>query len=105
VDFFGIGGWEILLILIVALIVLGPGKLPEIARNIGKTVRALRKTTSDLTSAVTRELNAEEERLSEAKRSLESLALPPAQPPDTVAPPAVKTSANPADGEASPKDE
>jgi len=32
-DFFGIGPWEILLIIIVALIVVGPGKIPEIART------------------------------------------------------------------------
>ena len=56
-DFFGIGGWEILLILIVVLIVVGPGKLPEIARTMGKTIRAIRKASSDLTTAVTRELD------------------------------------------------
>ncbi|OGO31934.1 MAG: twin arginine-targeting protein translocase TatB [Chloroflexi bacterium RBG_16_56_11] len=57
-DFFGIGGWEILLILIVVLIVVGPGKLPEIARTIGKTMRAIRKASSDITTTVTRELEA-----------------------------------------------
>lgn len=55
-DFLGIGPWEILLILIIALIILGPGKLPEIARTMGKTVRAIKKASADLTTAVTREL-------------------------------------------------
>ncbi len=55
--FFGIGTWEILLVLIVALIIWGPGKLPEIARKLGQTVRALRKASSDLTAAVTKELD------------------------------------------------
>jgi sec-independent protein translocase protein TatA len=59
-DFFGIGPWEILLILIVALIVVGPGKLPGIARTMGRTVRAIRRASSELTSAVTRELEAAE---------------------------------------------
>jgi len=54
--FFGIGSWEILLILVVALIIWGPGKLPEIARTLGKTVRALKKASFDLTTAVTREI-------------------------------------------------
>ena len=54
--FFGIGGGEILLILVVALIIWGPGKLPEIARTMGKTVRALKKASFDLTNAVTKEV-------------------------------------------------
>ena len=53
---FGIGTGEILLILVVALIIWGPRKLPEIAKTLGKTVRALRKATFDLTTAVTKEI-------------------------------------------------
>src|SRR4030042_319145 len=55
-DFLGIGPGEILLILILALVIFGPGKLTEIARTLGKTVRAIRKASSDLTTTVTREL-------------------------------------------------
>jgi Tat protein translocase TatB subunit len=56
--FLGIGTWEILLILILALIILGPGKLTEFARTLGKIVRAIRKASTELTTAVTRELEA-----------------------------------------------
>jgi sec-independent protein translocase protein TatA len=59
-EFFGIGAGEIILILIVALIIWGPGKLPEIARTLGKTVRILKKATYDLTSEITREIDQEE---------------------------------------------
>jgi len=59
-DFFGIGPWEILLILVVALIIVGPGKIPGIARTMGRTVRAIRRASSELTTAVTRELEAAE---------------------------------------------
>jgi len=59
-DFFGIGAGELLLILVVALIIWGPGRLPEIARTLGRTVRALRKATFDLTTEVTKELDKEE---------------------------------------------
>ena len=55
-DFFGIGTGEILLILILALIILGPGKIPEIARTLGRTIRAIKKASSDLSTTVTREL-------------------------------------------------
>ncbi|MBA7660533.1 Sec-independent protein translocase protein TatB [subsurface metagenome] len=57
--FFDMGLPEILLILIVALIIWGPGKLPEIARTLGKTIRALRKATTDLTTTITKELAME----------------------------------------------
>ena len=53
----GIGSWEILLILILALIILGPSKLTDFARTLGKTVRAIKKASADLTTAVTREMD------------------------------------------------
>jgi sec-independent protein translocase protein TatB len=65
-DFFGIGFGEILLIVIVALIVMGPQKMPGVARTIGKTIAAFKKASSDLTSQVTSELEIEEKRSSEA---------------------------------------
>ena len=59
-DFFGIGFGEVILILLVALIIWGPKRLPEIARTLGRTARALRKATYDLTSQVTKELDIQE---------------------------------------------
>jgi len=58
--FLDMGLPEILLILIVALIIWGPGKLPEIAKTLGKTIRSFRKATSDLTTTITKELDMEE---------------------------------------------
>jgi len=54
--FSGIGILEILVILVVALLVLGPNKLPGVARTLGKTVRAVKKASADLTVNITREL-------------------------------------------------
>jgi TatA/E family protein of Tat protein translocase len=45
---FGLGMQELLLILAVALLVLGPKKLPEIARALGKATREFRRATDDL---------------------------------------------------------
>jgi Tat protein translocase TatB subunit len=45
---FGIGMPELLLILAVALIVLGPKKLPEMARSLGKALAELKKSTEEL---------------------------------------------------------
>jgi sec-independent protein translocase protein TatA len=59
-DFLGIGGWEILLVLIIALLIWGPGRVVEVGRTLGKWVRILRKATSDLTAQVTKELDRQE---------------------------------------------
>ncbi len=56
-EFFGMGPLEILLVLVVALIAFGPGKLPQVARNMGKVITAFRKATLDLTSEMTKEFN------------------------------------------------
>ena len=55
--FSGIGIWEILLIIVVVLIVLGPGKVPEIARKLGQAVRAIRRASTDLTTAISKEVD------------------------------------------------
>ncbi len=58
--FLDMGPMEILFILIVALIIWGPRRIPEIARTLGRTVRTLRKATTDITATVNRELDMEE---------------------------------------------
>ena len=54
---FGLSFWEIAVILAVALIILGPKKLPEIARSLGKGIREFRKATDDFKSTMDYEMN------------------------------------------------
>jgi len=49
---FNLGGSEIAIILIVALLVLGPKQLPEIAKQIGKMMRDFRNMSGDMTRAL-----------------------------------------------------
>ncbi len=58
-----IGTSELILIAIVALIVFGPRKLPQIARTIGKTMADFRKTTDDFKSTWEKEVNFEDTKL------------------------------------------
>ena len=67
-----IGTSELILIGIIALIFLGPRKLPQIARTIGKTMADFRSTTNEFKSTWEREVNFEEE--AEALRSGELTA-------------------------------
>ncbi|MCH6567999.1 MAG: twin-arginine translocase TatA/TatE family subunit, partial [Nitrospinae bacterium] len=45
---FGIGMQELLIVLAVALIILGPKKLPEMARTLGRAFAELQRATQDL---------------------------------------------------------
>jgi len=47
-NFFGIGTVEMVFVLVVALLVLGPNKMVETARTLGKYVRGLQHAASDL---------------------------------------------------------
>lgn len=49
-NFFGVGIPELMLILVIALIVFGPQRLPEIGRSIGKAVRDFREMSAGFTS-------------------------------------------------------
>ena len=65
--FSGIGIWEVLLIIVVILIVLGPQRVPEMARKLGQIVRTIRRASTDLSTAVTRELDVTRDDPSPAK--------------------------------------
>lgn len=58
-NIFGIGPLELMLIAVVALIVFGPQKLPEIMGNIGRAVGEFRKVTGELSSEFNRTIQAE----------------------------------------------
>ncbi len=58
---FGIGTSELLLILVVALIVLGPKNLPKIANTLGKAMGQFQKASRDFQRTINTEIALEEE--------------------------------------------
>jgi sec-independent protein translocase protein TatB len=74
---FGIGVPELLVILIVALIVLGPKRLPEVAKGLGKALAEFRRATGDLSE----ELSNAQVMLEEEVRQTEQAARTPKQSP------------------------
>ncbi len=46
-----IGPVELIIVLVIALLVLGPGKLPEVGSAFGKTIREFKKASSDITDS------------------------------------------------------
>lgn len=47
-DVFGLGPMELVVVLLVAFLLLGPSKLPEIGQTLGKAIREFRKATRDI---------------------------------------------------------
>ena len=47
-----IGAPELIVILVIALLILGPGKLPEVGASLGKSIREFRKASTDVQDAV-----------------------------------------------------
>ena len=60
--FFGIGTGEILIILVIALIIVGPHKLPELAKMLGKGFTEFKRAADDLKDSVNAEIHIEKER-------------------------------------------
>ncbi|HET6438664.1 MAG TPA: Sec-independent protein translocase protein TatB [Anaeromyxobacter sp.] len=78
---FGISGVELVIIAALALILLGPDQLPQVARTLGKWMREFRRATDDIRDQLETEIYADE------RRSRPALVQPvPAQQP--VPPPA-----------------
>jgi Tat protein translocase TatB subunit len=71
-NIFNIGTPELILIFIIALIFVGPRRLPEVGREIGKILRDLRKMSQEFTTDLTRELDAPAKELREVTRELEA---------------------------------
>lgn len=64
---FNFGTQELILVLIIALVVFGPGKLPDVGRAIGKSINEFKGAmTGDKSADKTAEKNLNEEKIDEA---------------------------------------
>ena len=63
---FGIGMPEMILIMAIALIVIGPKKLPDLAKSLGKAFREFKKATSDLKDS----LHVDDDNLNDVKSTI-----------------------------------
>ena len=61
-DLMGVGTAEVLMIFLVAILIIGPGKIVEFARTMGKIMHTIKKASFDMTSSLTKELGLEEEK-------------------------------------------
>jgi TatA/E family protein of Tat protein translocase len=96
--FGSIGMPELIVIFIVALLVFGPKKLPEIGKSIGKGLGEFKRASDDLKKTIEHEM---EQAKSEASSVKESIAQTPTGPrPVETAPPSEPSAAPPAEAAA-----
>jgi sec-independent protein translocase protein TatA len=88
-----IGPLELIIILAIALLIVGPGRLPEMGNAIGRTIREFRKASSDMTDAT--KLDAQPQPAAQPLAPLPAAqAAPSAQPAPQSAPLAPNTLSN-----------
>jgi sec-independent protein translocase protein TatB len=81
-----LGMWDSLILMVMALVVFGPRRLPEIGRQIGKLMYEFRKASNDFKFQMEEELRASED-ADRRKKEEERLAAAPAQAALTVGDP------------------
>ena len=88
---FGIGMPEMIIILVIALIVIGPHKLPELAKSLGKGLAEFKKASEGFQRSVQEEASKIDEPKKEAASEAHTASADPAVPPaESEAPPAEK---------------
>jgi TatA/E family protein of Tat protein translocase len=64
---FGLGPAEVIVVLVIALIVFGPGRLPEMGQALGKSIREFREASNAITGELTREVEETKRVVSDSK--------------------------------------
>jgi sec-independent protein translocase protein TatA len=75
---FGLGGWEVILILAVVLILFGAKRLPELAKGLGTGIKEFKKASREVTDEIQ---NAGDDKTQPQNKSITAV---PAQPAQTV---------------------
>jgi sec-independent protein translocase protein TatA len=69
-----IGPWELVFILAIALIVVGPGKLPEVAKSMGKAMNEFKKSTSGVKRDLENAMRYDDEPIKQAVETKTNIA-------------------------------
>ena len=67
----GLGGWEVLLILLVVLLLFGAKKIPELARGLGKGIREFKDATEGIKREIEKSSQEIEKEGNDIKKTLD----------------------------------
>ena len=90
--FGSIGMPELIIILVIALIIFGPRKLPELGRSLGRSIGEFKRASNELRSTLEEEIRLEDQReqraaaRAEQDSAIAAAATPPSGTPPPVAP-------------------
>lgn len=101
---FGIGMPELILLFVLALLIFGPKKLPEIGKQLGRALGELRRASEDLKEGWASEVAAVDER-PPSQQTAPPPEPPPASPPPSPEPSTPAPEPAAAEGERPPKPE
>ena len=79
--FGSIGMPELIIILVIALIIFGPRKLPELGRSLGRSINEFKKASNELRSTLEEEIRVEEQK---DRANATAAATPPSATPPPV---------------------
>jgi sec-independent protein translocase protein TatA len=79
-----IGMPELIIIFVIALIIFGPRKLPELGRSLGKSIAEFKKASNELKSTLEEEIRLEEQRTTLEEKKAQTVTAPPANPTPLV---------------------
>ena len=77
--FGSIGMQELIIIFVVALIIFGPRRLPELGKSLGKSIAEFKRASNELRNTLEDEIRVDEQRQTKAA---DAAAPTPASPPD-----------------------
>ena len=90
-----IGMPELIIILVIALIIFGPRKLPELGRSLGRSINEFKKASNELRNTLEDEIRVEEQR---ERVATSAAATAPTAPPPPVDPATVSRATDVAPG-------
>jgi len=86
--FGSLGMPELIVIFVIALIIFGPRKLPELGKSLGKSIAEFKRASNELKSTLEEEIRMEEQKTKQEEATKAAQASQASLPPVSDAPPA-----------------
>jgi sec-independent protein translocase protein TatA len=84
--FGSIGMPELIIILVIALIIFGPRKLPELGKSLGRSLNEFKRASTDLQNTLEQEIRLEEQKETQEKTRQTDTTFQSTDDPDTATP-------------------